>query len=51
MKFYADHKESAFQELGVGSVSGFCAGYFTRKMVKLGVVVTGGLFVGSQFLS
>lgn len=51
MKLYTEHKQEAFKELGVGSVFGYCAGYFTRKMLRMGVFITGGLFVATQVLS
>lgn len=45
MEFYMQHKQAAASELTLGTVFGYCSGAFTRKMARLGVFVTGGLFV------
>lgn len=51
MKFYTDHKEEVFKELGIGSVAGYCAGAFSRKATRAGIIIAGGAFVGIQLLS
>ncbi|KAL4506541.1 hypothetical protein ABPG72_000112 [Tetrahymena utriculariae] len=51
MEFYNLHKQATAQEITLGTVFGYCSGAFTRRMARIGVFVSGGLFVTAQLLS